>query len=88
MTSSEVATAEYTITEPAPAEYSAVVNNGAGGGSYVEGATVIIKADDPETGKQFKDWTTEDGVIFADASAPETTFSMPTRTIRMSARRR
>ena len=40
-----------------PATYSVTVTNGTGGGEYAEGATVKIKANAPETGKEFTSWT-------------------------------
>ena len=84
MINSEVATAEYTITEPAP-EFAVVVNNGTGGGNYAKGVTVTIKADAPATGKKFKEWTTEDGLTFADLTAAETTFKMPAKAVTVTA---
>ena len=66
------------ITEPA--EYQVTVENGEGSGSYAEGDTVTIQATVPE-GKVFDKWVSEDGVVFADANASETTFTMPGKAV-------
>ena len=50
-----------------------------------EGETVTITAYPPASGMQFAKWTTEDGVEFADASAAETTFTMPNGNVRVDA---
>ena len=65
--------------------YTVTVNNGTGSGDYAEGASVTITANAPDTGKQFKEWTTEDGVIFADATASTTTFTMPAKPVTITA---
>ena len=78
---------EYTVTEelPTATTYTVTVNNGTGSGDYAEGASVTITANAPDTGKQFKEWTTEDGVIFADATASTTTFTMPAKPVTITA---
>jgi hypothetical protein len=57
--------------------YALTVNNGDGGGSYAEGATVTITAGDPPVGQVFAGWTGADESSFADASEPTTVFTMP-----------
>ncbi|WP_034443523.1 InlB B-repeat-containing protein [Butyrivibrio sp. AE2032] len=65
--------------------YSVTVNHGTGDGSYPEGATVTITADEPSSQKLFDKWTSEDGVTFADASATTTTFDMPAKAVTVTA---
>lgn len=48
-------------------------------------AIVTIKANAPAVGKEFDRWTTTDGLIFADANAEKTTFSMPEKTVMITA---
>jgi len=86
MNNSAVSTAVYTIgEEPVITKYFVTVNNGTGGGEYEENDTVTIKANDPPEGKVFDKWTSEDGVTFADAASPETSFTMPARNVTVSA---
>ena len=59
-----------------PATYSVTVTNGTGGGEYAEGAIVKIKANAPETGKEFTSWTLS-GVTVDDKTEAELTFTMP-----------
>lgn len=70
---------------PAVVKYTVTVTNGTGSGSYAENATVTITADDPDDGKQFKEWTTEDGVAFANANSETTTFVMPAKNVTVTA---
>ncbi len=65
--------------------YAVTVVNGTGGGDYTEGETVTITANSPAAGKKFAGWTSEDGVTFADASAAETTFTMPAKAVTVTA---
>ena len=77
-----------TLVVPDPATvHSVTVNNGTGSGDYVEGDTVSITANAPESGKQFKEWTTEDGVTFTSGSATTSTatFTMPARAVTLTA---
>ena len=67
------------------AKYTLTVEQGTASGSYAAGEVVTIKADSPETGKQFKGWTSEDAITFADANATETTFTMPARDVTVTA---
>ena len=57
--------------------YALTVTNGTGGGSYEAGAQVSIAANAAPEGKQFDKWTSSNGGSFADASAPNTIFTMP-----------
>ena len=68
----------------APATYSVTVNGGTGGGEYAEGATVKIKANAPETGKEFTSWTIE-GVTVDDKTKAEITFTMPANAVTATA---
>ena len=69
----------------APTTYNVTVVSGTGGGSYAAGATVTIKANNPETGKVFDKWVTSSGVGFADANSATTTFTMPAKTVTVTA---
>ncbi len=72
--------------EAIPVEtYSVTVNYGTGDGTYHEGDTVTITADEPSSQKLFDEWTSEDGVTFADATAATTTFVMPARAVTVTA---
>ena len=51
----------------------------------VEGATVKVTANEPETGKVFDKWTSGDGVTFADAYSAATTFTMPAKAVTVTA---
>jgi uncharacterized repeat protein (TIGR02543 family) len=68
---------------PAPTTYLATVNNGSGGGSYAENATVTITANAAEDGKVFDTWTGD--VSFARATSASTTFIMPAKAITVTA---
>ena len=67
-----------------PATYSVTVTNGTGGGEYAEGATVKIKANAPETGKEFTSWTIN-GVSVDDKTKAEITFTMPANAVTATA---
>ena len=60
------------------------VTNGTGGGEYAEGATVKIKANAPETGKEFTSWTIN-GVSVDDKTKAEITFTMPANAVTATA---
>ncbi len=51
----------------------------------LEGSVVTVVADEPESGHAFVQWARCDGVDFADASAAETTFTMPTNDVTVTA---
>lgn len=54
------------------------VVNGSGSGSYAQGATVVIAANEPAAGMKFKEWTTESsGVTLNQMTATSTMFTMP-----------
>ena len=97
-TSGNATTSTVTFTMPAravnltatyedipPVTYAVTVTGGSGGGDYAAGASVTITADEPEPGKQFAGWTTEDDVTLADATAAETTFVMPAKAVTVAA---
>ena len=77
-------TVTATFKDPEPVKYPVTVENGEGSGTYAEGDTVTIQATVPE-GKVFDKWVSEDGVVFADATAPETTFTMPGKAVTVTA---
>ncbi|MCR5379502.1 MAG: hypothetical protein K6G44_00850, partial [Lentisphaeria bacterium] len=62
-----------------------VVNGSADVAEASEGATVTITAADPEDGKVFAGWTTDDGVVFEDASSSVTSFTMPAKAVTVTA---
>lgn len=66
--------------------YTVSVVNGSGSGSYEEGATVIITANEPATGKQFKNWTTDNtNITLASTRMSATTFTMPAGNVTVTA---
>ena len=66
--------------------YSVTVVNGTSDNTdYEKGATVTIAADAAETGMKFSSWTSNDGVTFADAKANTTTFTMPAKSVTVTA---
>jgi hypothetical protein len=67
-----------------PTQYTVTVNNGNGGGSFAENATVTITANAAEDGKVFDTWTTND-VTLADATKPTTSFTMPAKAVTVTA---
>lgn len=67
-------------------KYTVTVINGSGSGTYDAGATVIITASEPATGKRFSKWTTESaGVTLASVSLSATTFVMPANNVTVTA---
>lgn len=69
-----------------PVTYPVTVTGGTANPAAAEaGATVMIAANEPETGKVFDGWTTESGVSFADASNAITTFIMPAKAVSVTA---
>ena len=66
------------------AVYDVTVVDGTGSGKYSEGQKVVIKAND-KSGYTFTGWTGSDGVVFADASARETSFTMPAKGVTVTA---
>ncbi len=66
--------------------YSVTVINGSGSGSYKQGATVIITANDPAAGKKFKNWTTDNtNITLASTRLAATTFTMPAGNVTVTA---
>ena len=55
-----------------------------GSGEYSEGEMVTIKAGE-RSGYKFSGWTTDDGVQFADSKSAETTFTMPSKAVTVTA---
>ena len=80
-------TANYTTGGTTnPTTYTVTVKNGTGGGKYAPGATVTIKANTPNTGASFVNWTTATaGVAFASATSATTTFKMPESDVTVTA---
>jgi len=73
-----------TVPESGVASYSLTVNNGTGGGVYVEGASVTITADEPATGKKFSGWTMV-GISGLDTTQKSLTFNMPANAVTATA---
>ncbi len=70
----------------APTMYTVTVVNGSGSGSYAQGTTVVIAANEPAAGMVFQKWTTEsNGVTLASVSMPATTFTMPAGNVTVTA---
>lgn len=74
----------HTAPTPDPT-YAVTVKGGTGSNGYAVGETVRIIADQPETGKMFDKWITNDGVIFADANSADTSFTMPSKAVTVTA---
>lgn len=70
-------TLTFTVEE---SNFTVIVNNGTGGGSYAEGAIVEIRANIPAD-HAFLGWTGSPGVNFTDTSKAATTFVMPARDV-------
>ncbi|MCR5249053.1 MAG: InlB B-repeat-containing protein, partial [Lachnospiraceae bacterium] len=72
---------------PAPTRYTLTVTNGTGSGSYTAGTPVTIRANDPESGKRFKEWTGAEELTFTAGSAKsaEATFTMPAKAVAVAA---
>ena len=70
------------------ASFDVTVTDGSGGGTYDEGATVTITADEPTTGQRFKEWTGVDGLTFTEGSATTATasFIMPANPVALTAK--
>ena len=56
-----------------------------GDGNYEAGATVNINAGTPPAGQQFKYWTATPEVTFANATSANTTFTMPSNAVTVTA---
>ena len=68
--------------------YAVTVNDSyaqtTGAGNYAEGATVAIDAG-TRSGYTFDGWTSADGVTFANAGSAQTTFTMPDKSVTVTA---
>ncbi|MCM1252919.1 MAG: leucine-rich repeat protein [Clostridium sp.] len=68
------------------ARHTVTVVNGYGSGSYAEGETVIIVANEPAAGQKFSQWRTEsEGVELVMILASATTFVMPANNVLVTA---
>ena len=71
---------------PSASGYNAIVENGAGSGSYEAGKVVTITAYAAPDGKVFDRWTTSNSDIgFSDPYNASTTFIMPTHDVKVTA---
>jgi len=70
---------------PYAQKFSAIVNNGSGGGSYAAGEPVFISAVVP-AGKTFLKWTVvSGGAVLENANDPSTKFTMPANAVTVRA---
>ena len=53
--------------------------------SAIAKETITVTANAPADGMEFVEWTTEDGVVFADSKATTTTFTMPAYSVHIVA---
>ena len=67
--------------------YIVTITNGSGSGNYVENARVHISADAPDTGKQFKEWTGTDSLVFVSGgmTSANATFVMIAGAVNLTA---
>ena len=65
--------------------YRVTVVDGNGGGMFPAGARVSVTANPAPAGLVFDRWTTADGVTFANENAARTTFTMPDKTVTVTA---
>ena len=65
--------------------YNVNVTNGLGTGSYKEGDTVTIEANEENDNKKFVEWTSPDGVQFNDPTQKVTSFIMPNKDVTINA---
>ena len=75
---------KLTIVDTADTAHTVTVIDGTGGGTYREGDRVSVKADD-KPDASFTGWTSDDGVVFENAFAKETSFVMPAKNITVTA---
>ena len=78
---------EITVPVATLKEYTATVVSGTGGGEYVKGTSVTVTANEPETGKRFREWTGAAGLTFTSGSAATATatFTMPAQAVELTA---
>lgn len=75
-----------TSSASAKPRHTVTVVNGYGSGSYAEGETVIIVANEPAAGQKFAQWRTEsEGVELVMILASATTFVMPANNVLVTA---
>lgn len=81
-------TAEIKVSPAAPTEYTVTVNDSyaaaSGEGSYEANKTVSINAGS-RSNYRFNGWTSSDGISFANAGSPSTTFVMPGKNVTVTA---
>lgn len=81
-------TAEIKVSPAAPTEYTVTVNGShattTGVGRYQANAIVTIDAGS-RSGYSFNGWTSSDGISFANAGSPSTTFVMPGKNVTVTA---
>jgi len=65
--------------------YYITINGGTGVSTATYNQTVTITANEPEIGKVFDKWISSDGVAFAKASSATTTFTMPDKSVTVTA---
>lgn len=66
--------------------YTLTVVNGSGSGSYVKDANVIITANNPATGKKFKEWVVDtNNATLASTRVTATSFKMPEADVKITA---
>jgi uncharacterized repeat protein (TIGR02543 family) len=71
-----------------PAAYVLTVENGAGGGSFAENATVTISAATSPAGQRFKEWSISPSVTFTEGTSKNDTtakFIMPAQAVSATA---
>jgi len=82
-------TANFEASSTPAIKYQVTVSsNGTGatgGGSYAAGEKVTIYAGTAPSGYQFKNWTSSSGVSFANSSSANTTFTMPSNAVTVTA---
>jgi uncharacterized repeat protein (TIGR02543 family) len=66
------------------ASYALTVSTGTGGGTYAPGTAITVTANAPAAGYQFAGWTGSTASL-SNASAPSTTFNMPSGTAAITA---
>ncbi|MCR5209205.1 MAG: leucine-rich repeat protein [Lachnospiraceae bacterium] len=83
---SAAASSSVAASPAGPQGYNAIVENGAGSGSYEAGKVVTITAYAAPDGKVFDRWTTSNSDIgFSDPYSASTTFIMPTHDVKVTA---
>jgi hypothetical protein len=66
-------------------QYRLAVSQGTGGGMFSAGQSILIQANNPPTGKQFKEWTGTGANYLADKFISNTTLTMPSSNIGVTA---